>query len=167
MKMSMIRGALAVALFAGGLQGQAMAQGVEGKVEALGFVGAVTDNGGATFGGGMQVGLTDRLLAVAEVGYLTVEGDNTSAVSVDFNAHYLFSLANNARMKPYLLGGLGIIRSSVDFGSVSASDTDAGLNLGGGLRIDAGQNWGIRPEIKFLIQDNTSARFSVGVYYSF
>lgn len=162
----MIRGVLAAFLMVVGLQGQASAQGVEGAVEALGFVGGVTDNGGATFGGGMQFGLSDRLLAAAEVGYLTLEGNNTSAVSVDLNAHYLFT-SGNSKVSPYLLGGLGIIRSSVSVGSFSASNTDAGLNIGGGLRYAAGENWGLRPEIKFLISDNTSARFSVGFYYSF
>lgn len=166
MKNWMIRGVLVAALFVVGLQGQAQAQGVEGAVEALGFVGGVTDNGGATFGGGMQFGVSERLLFAAEVGYLTLEGDNTSGVSVDLNAHYLFS-SNDSRVAPYLLGGLGIIRSSVSVGNFSASNTDAGLNLGGGLRFDAGENWGVRPEIKFLISDNTSARFSVGFYYSF
>jgi opacity protein-like surface antigen len=162
----MIRGALAMALFAGGMQGQALAQSVENKVEALGFVGGVTDNGGFTFGGGLQVGLNSRLLGVAEVGYIAVDGDNVSAVSVDLNAHYLFP-TGNSKMTPYLLGGLGIIKTSVSVGTVDVSDTDAGLNLGGGLRIDGGTNWGLRPEVKFLLNDNTSARLSVGFFYTF
>lgn len=166
MKTWMIRGALAMALFVGGMQGQALAQSVEDKVEALGFVGGVTDNGGFTFGGGLQVGLNRRLLGVAEVGYIAVEGDNVSAVSVDLNAHYLFP-TGNSKMTPYLLGGLGIIKTSVEIGTVDASDTDAGLNLGGGLRIDGGTNWGIRPEVKFLLSNNTSARLSVGFFYTF
>ncbi len=166
MKNWMIRGALAMAVFVGGMQGQAWAQSVENRVEALGFLGGVTDNGGFTFGGGLQVGLNERLLGVAEVGYLTVEGDNTSAVSVDLNVHYLFPSANS-KMTPYVLGGLGILKSSVSIGSIDVSDTDAGLNLGGGLRIEGDDNWGVRPEVKFLLRDNTSARLSVGFYYSF
>lgn len=161
MKTWMIRGVVAVALFVGAMQGQAQAQ-----VEALGFLGGVTDNGGFTFGGGLQVGLNERLLGVAEVGYLTVDGDNTSAVSVDLNVHYLFP-TNDSKMTPYVLAGLGILKSSVSIGNFDVSDTDAGLNLGGGLRIEGGDNWGIRPEVKFLLRDNTSARLSVGVYYAF
>jgi len=47
------------------------------------------------------------------------------------------------------------------------SDTTTGLNLGAGVRFAAGTNWGFRPEIKFLVNDDTSTRISVGVYYGF
>jgi opacity protein-like surface antigen len=163
----MIRGVLAAFLLVVGLEGQARAQGTSGSiVEALGFVGAVTDGGGATFGGGMQFG-ADRLIFAAEVGHLTVEGPNTSALSVDLNAHYLFPLANNPKLTPYLLGGIGIIRSSVSVGDFDASDTDAGLNLGGGARIKLNDAWGVRPEIKFLVKDYSNARVSLAIFYAF
>lgn len=168
----MIRGALAASLLAFGFTGQAQAQGNGSIVEALGFVGGVTDGGGTTFGGGMHFG-ADRLIFAAEVGYLTLGDDgpnvDSSAVSIDLNAHYLFPISGNARLTPYVLGGLGIIRSSVENNNNgnSASDTDTGLNLGAGLRFAAGTNWGFRPEIKFLVREDTSARISVGVYYAF
>lgn len=167
MKNWMIRGVLAAFLLVVGLEGQARAQGTsESVVEALGFVGAVTDGGGATFGGGMHFG-ANRLIFAAEVGHLTVDGDNTSGLTVDLNAHYLFPLANNAKLTPYLLGGIGIIRSSVSVGGFEASDTDAGLNLGGGARIKLNEAWGVRPEIKFLVKDYSSTRISLAFFYAF
>jgi opacity protein-like surface antigen len=172
-----IRGTLAVLLVIVGLSEQARAQSLS-TVEALGFAGGVTDGGGATFGGGMQFG-ADRLIFAAEIGYLTLKSDfssgnvniDTSGISVDLNAHYLFPVDGNPRFTPYLLGGIGIIRvsASTTAGGVSgsASDSDAGLNLGGGARITVADNWGLRPEIKFLVKDGSSARFSLGVYYGF
>jgi opacity protein-like surface antigen len=178
-KTSFIRGVLVLSLLVFGFAGTARAQAPANAsiVEALGFVGAVTDNGGTTFGGGMQFG-SGRLIFAAEVGYLTLGDDfdafgvdvDSSGLSIDLNAHYLFPMANS-RFTPYALGGLGILRYSVssDFNGfdADASDTNAGLNLGGGVRIAGGTNWGIRPELKFLISDDTSTRISVGFYYGF
>ena len=178
MKTLIIRVVLAVSVLVIGLEGQARAQAPANTsiVEALGFVGAVTDNGGATFGGGMHFG-AGRLIFAAEVGYLTLSDDfddgdfDSSGLSIDLNAHYLFPLANSPRFTPYVLGGLGILRYSfsdeLDGDESDDSDTNAGLNVGGGVRIAGGTNWGIRPELKFLIADDTSTRFSVGFYYGF
>lgn len=167
----MIRGVLAALLLVLGLEGRAMAQANETTVEALGFVGGVTDGGGTTFGGGMQFG-SRRLIFAAEVGYLTLGDDGprveSSAISIDLNAHYLFPMANNTKLTPYVLGGLGIIRASASSpGFANVTDTTTGLNLGAGLRFAAGTNWGFRPEVKFLVKDDTSTRVSVGVYYGF
>src|SRR5262245_37936117 len=114
----------AVAALAVGLTSVAVAEEVEkGQTEVLGFVGGITDNGGATFGGGLQYGLAPRWILSPEVGFAT--GSSAfNLFTVDINAHYLFPLKNNARFTPYVLGGLGILRGG--------SNTDAGLNLGGG-----------------------------------
>ncbi len=171
------RSTLAALIVILALAGQARAQGAT-AVEALGFAGAVTDGGGATFGGGMQFG-ANRLIFAAEVGYLSLKSDfsggnvdiDTSGLSVDLNAHYLFPANGTAKITPYLLGGIGILRVSASVStpgrSGSASDSDAGLNLGGGARIAVTDQWGLRPEIKFLIKDGSAARFSLGGYYGF
>jgi hypothetical protein len=49
----------------------------------------------------------------------------------------------------------------------SVSDTQVGLNMGAGLRWQAGGHWGVRPEMKVLVADNSSVRFSTGLYYQF
>jgi hypothetical protein len=67
--------------------------------------------------------------------------------------------------------GLGFLRASATttvFGTTtSVSNTDAGLNIGAGARWQAGLNWGVRPELKVFVSDNSSVRFSVGLYYQF
>lgn len=132
-----------------------MAEDVEqGQREVLGFVGGVTDGGGATLGGGLQLGIRSRWLFSGEVGWVDA-GRNNNALSVDANVHYLFPLRNYSRIAPYVLGGLGVL------------DSSAGLNLGGGVRWRVGSDWGIRPEVKILIKGDTAARFSIGFYKTF
>lgn len=151
----------AVAALAVGLSSVAVAEEVEkGQTEVLGFVGGITDNGGATFGGGVQYGIQPRWLLSPEIGWGSGSA-GFNLFTVDVNVHYLFPLKNNAKLTPYLLGGLGIIKAT------NGGGTDAGLNLGGGARWAVGRDWGLRPEIKFLVADNTSARFSIGIYKTF
>jgi outer membrane protein X len=152
---------VAVAALAVGLSSVAVAQQVaKGQTEVLGFLGGITDGGGATLGGGLQYGVQRRWLLSGELGWAS-GGKNSSLFTVDANVHYLIPLKSNPKFTPYLLGGLGIIHGT------NGGDTDAGLNLGGGARWEVGRDWGLRPEIKFLVADNTSARFTIGIYKSF
>ena len=154
-----------------------------GQIEGAAFVGGVTDGGGLTFGGGIHYVYDTRWLFVGELGYLTGGDDfvvalpgvgvgiDSSAISVDLNAHYLFPQSTNQNLTPYLLAGLGLLRASATttfFGTTtSVSDTEAGLNIGAGARWQAGLNWGVRPELKVFVSDNSNVRFSVGLYYQF
>ncbi len=154
-----------------------------GQTEGVAFIGGVTDGGGFTFGGGIHYVYDTRWLFVGELGYLTggddfqavvpgaTVGVESSAISVDLNAHYLLPPSSNQQLTPYLLVGLGFLRGSATttvFGTTtSVSDTDAGLNVGAGARWQAGLNWGVQPELKVFVSDNSSVRFSVGLYYQF
>ena len=154
-----------------------------GQVEGAAFVGGVTDGGGLTFGGGLHYVYDTRWLFVGEVGYLTggddfvaaapgvAVGVESSAISIDLNAQYLFPQSTNQGLTPYVLAGIGFLRASATttvFGATtSVSDTEAGLNVGAGARWQAGLNWGVQPELKVFVSDNSSVRFSVGLYYQF
>ena len=154
-----------------------------GQTEGVAFLGGVTDGGGLTFGGGIHYVYDTRWVIVGELGYLTGGDDfevalpgvgvgiESSAISVDLDAHYLLPQSTNQSLTPYLLAGLGFLRASASttvFGTTtSVSDTDAGLNIGAGARWQAGLNWGVRPELKVFVSDNSSVRFSVGLYYQF
>lgn len=154
-----------------------------GQTEALAFVGGVTDGGGLALGGGMHYAFNPRWLFDGELAYLTGGNDvqgtvrgfgvdiDNKAVSVDLNAHYLFPQSRNQKVMPYVLGGLGFLRVSASatvFGmTTSVSDTAVGLNVGFGARWQAGQRWGVRPEMKVFVADNSSVRFSTGLYYQF
>jgi opacity protein-like surface antigen len=161
------------------LAGRAGAQDVTpGQTEVLGFVGGVSDGGGATFGGGVHYAFTSHVLLALEVGYLT-GGENFSGpgvdvdshgLSVDGNLHYLLP-SSNPKFTPYILAGIGYVRATASAtalgSSYSVSGSDTGVNLGVGGRWRGGSNWGVRPELKLLIADNTSVRFSVAVYREF
>ena len=151
----------------------------KGDVEAMAFVGGVSDGGGATFGGGIHYAFTPRVLLAIEVGYLTGGDDfsgfgvdvDSHGVSIDANLHYLFPQTNTPKFTPYVLAGIGYLRASASVSGagvdLDASASDAGLNIGGGARWQGGTNWGIKPEIKILIADNASVRFAVGFYRQF
>ncbi len=170
--------ALALLLMAGTTPVLAQQPAVVGP-QMLGFVGGVSNGGGTTFGGGMQFPITDRLVAAAEAGYLTGGRDvsgfgvdvDVHAISVDANVHYLFPLSDNPRFTPYALGGIGFLRASASVSgagfSASASDTTTGLNIGGGAVWQANAKWGVRPELKILVADGSSVRFSAALCYRF
>ena len=157
--------------------GTAFAQEVnKGDVEVMGFVGGVTDGGGATFGGGAHYAFTSRLLVAVEAGYLTGSDDfsgfgadvDSYGFSFDMNLHYLFPQTNTPKFTPYLLAGFGYLRakatatiSGIEF---DATASDAGFNIGGGGRWQVGSRWGLKPEIKILVADDTSVRVAVGIY---
>jgi len=148
----------------------------KGDVEVIGFVGGVTDGGGATFGGCVHYAFNPRLLVAVEAGYLTGSEDfsgfgvdvDSHGFSFDVNLHYLFPQTNTPKFTPYVLGGIGYLRASasatVAGSTIDASASDTGLNIGGGARWQVGSRWGLKPEIKILIADNTSVRFAVGIY---
>ncbi len=68
---------------------------------------------------------------------------------VNGNVTYDFPLEGST-IVPYLLGGINIARSSGELLGVSFSDTQVGLNLGGGVDFDAGNfrpSVGVRAEV--------------------
>ena len=89
-------------------------------------------------------------------------------LSFDVNLHYLFPQTNTPKFTPYVLGGIGYLRASasatVAGSTIDASASDTGLNIGGGARWQVGSRWGLKPEIKVLIADNSSVRFALGIY---
>lgn len=62
--------------------------------------------------------------------------DGFNYFEINGNVTYAFPL-DDSSVEPFALGGLNISRASVDAGSFgSASNTDIGLNLGGGITFD-------------------------------
>jgi len=70
------------------------------------------------------------------------------------DAVWRFELADNPSLIPFALGGISIAHASVDVGTTTVSDTDVGINLGGGIIFPLGT---VRPVLgaKFEIQDDT------------
>jgi hypothetical protein len=64
--------------------------------------------------------------------------DGFDYLEINGNVTYDLPLEGSTVM-PFVLGGLNVARISVDIGTLgSASNTEVGLNLGGGIRFDAG-----------------------------
>jgi outer membrane immunogenic protein len=82
--------------------------------------------------------------------------DGFDYFEVNGDLAYFFPVAADAPVMPFAFAGLNIARMSVDFGGTigSQSNTDVGLNLGGGVQFAAGS---INPfaGAKFAIQDGT------------
>jgi len=177
--MKKLRSTFGVAVFALAATasiGLASAQDAASEVGV--YAGAISGGGSATIGGNFGKAINSRMLAVGEFGYATfgsynygyASGIDYSSRGLEFggNLHYLFPMKS---ITPYVLGGVGVLRysSSVSIPGfkVAAAATTAGVNIGGGIRWQAGKNWGVRPELKYLIGNNSYSRFSVGVYYQF
>ena len=82
--------------------------------------------------------------------------DGIDYFEVNGDVAYFFPVAADSPVMPFAFGGLSIGRSSVDLGPTfgDVSDTDVGLNLGGGVQFAAGT---LNPfaGAKFEIRDNT------------
>lgn len=149
-----------------------------GQTEVVGFIGGASDGGGTLFGGGLQFAMSPKILIVPEFGYLTLGDDfsgagfsvDSHAFEVNGNLHYLFA-TQNPKVLPYVLGGIGYLRVSASASaggfSGSASDSRVGVNVGGGLRWQAGDRWGVRPELKIFVADGSNVQFTAGIYYKF
>ena len=100
-------------------------------------------------------------------------GVNVDSHGLSFtgNVHYLFPQSGGSKFTPYVLGGIGYVRGSTSASglgvSINASASTTGVTVGGGGRWQAGESWGIRPELAVLIADNSGVRFSVGFYRQF
>lgn len=81
--------------------------------------------------------------------------DGMDYFEINGDVAYFFPVAADAPVMPFAFGGLSIGRASIDLGQFgSASDTDVGLNLGGGVQFAAGS---LNPfaGAKFELRDNT------------
>jgi hypothetical protein len=91
------------------------------------------------------------------LGYLEINGDLA----------YFFPVSADSPVVPFAFGGLNWARSSYDYGGSigSESDSDIGLNLGGGVQFAAGA---LSPfaGAKFEIHDNTAFVIFGGIGFS-
>ena len=88
--------------------------------------------------------------------------NNVSLWDISVNLHYLFDVGSDFVLYP--LAGFGIYGVNVSGGG---SDTDFGLNLGGGVDYHFDSNWFANFQIKFAIKDGSTALIGLGVGYKF
>ena len=93
--------------------------------------------------------------------------DPLSFLEINGDLMYTFPVSEDSPVAPFAFGGLNWARSSIDFGGTlgSVSDSDIGLNLGGGVNFNAGS---LNPfaGAKFEIHDNTGLVIFGGVSFT-
>lgn len=101
-------------------------------------LGDISDLGGDIgIGGNARVAIPD-VPVDGDVAFTYFFADDpTSVWTLDFNALYPFPLEEQTFL-PYAGGGIALTNTSVEVAGQSASDTDAALNLVGGVEFDAG-----------------------------
>jgi hypothetical protein len=84
-----------------------------------------------------------------ETGYRRVE-----IGSLSFNLSLLYDLRKTGPVVPYVEGGVGIDQygtPELQAGKVVARRRTAfSVNAGGGLRVQAGENWGVRTDARWF-----------------
>jgi len=111
----------------------------------------------ADIGIGATVGfeLPDVATGVGFLGdFIIFFPDGFDYFELNGNVTYDFPLAESTVL-PFALAGLNIAHSSVDTAFGDVSDTDVGLNIGGGIAFDAGS---FRPKAggRFRLGDGTA-----------
>ena len=73
----------------------------------------------------------------------------------DANLTYAIEMSDTTKVAPFALGGLNLGHASVDAGPLDTSDTEVGLNLGGGVAIKM-DKFTLKLGGRFTIGDGTS-----------
>lgn len=92
-------------------------------------------------------------------------GDGLSLWELDLDGQYNF-YATDA-FSAYGIGGLQIARASVDLGSIgSASDTEIGFNVGGGVNLGISEAIDFFGELRFSIGGTEQLLVAAGVLFA-
>ena len=146
--------------------GKSLAQTADPKMEIFGSVGwaelfrfddSTPFGNSVAVGGGIGFRLLNRLgLEVEFHGMGGLEESVRTSMVASVNGSYYFS-TRNATVQPYLLGGLGMLRTKnrvstyLSRGSETEFvDTGWGLNLGAGVRIPLSPKVSLRPEVRYI-----------------
>ena len=122
------------------------------------------------FGAKFQWNVIDNLRLEPSFTYF-LEKDMISMWDASLNVHYLFPIADKVIIYP--LVGAGMLGTSVsvdlgEWGDVSGSTTDFGINLGGGIDFKLTDKLILNAEAKYkIVKDWNRIVISAGVAYKF
>jgi opacity protein-like surface antigen len=154
-------------------------------IEANAQVGIVTGIGThGSFGGGLGVALTPRILGYGELSYIPLGGSSFSSAGIqtganakafNFNLGGRYDFSRSGSMIPYAAFGLGLLHTSSSFTSTFGGTTVSGegssndlyFNVGGGLRYFVTDRWGWKPEMMIFAGSDTYVRIGGGIFYHF
>jgi opacity protein-like surface antigen len=152
--------------------------------EVTAYTGGVTGLGSHSFVGASDgIAFAKYGVAMIEFSYSPLGNQTLRSLSglivrqshlYDINAtgHIRFPIGK--RWAPYALLGPSVLWNSYQFthsneaGSVWNSRTDAnfGFHAGGGFRFHINEHWGLRPEMRVIISNQTYVAFSIGVFFN-
>jgi hypothetical protein len=92
-------------------------------------------------------GIDERVGVLADF-IIFFPGDNVDYLEFNGNLTYDFAIEDSS-IVPFALAGLNIARYSIDVVGVSGSETNLGLNLGGGVKFTAGN---LRPTVGLRLE---------------
>lgn len=110
------------------------------------FLGSLTSSG---VGAAVRWPLASHLSVELETSYRRAEASNLSS-----NLSILFDFPQMGRVTPYVVGGVGLDQyNTAEFLAgrvVTLPKTAFSVNAGGGIRVQADQNWGIRTDARYF-----------------
>ncbi len=161
----------ALAFLVGTLLYTGVAFGASGEVSAFGGGTTFTGGGGSAthglFGGSGGIMAHERTLLFGEYSAIPISVLSKSYFLSNFGGgiDYSFKDRGASKVVPYALVAAGGTHSS--FGGASGYY----FGVGGGARMYAGKNWGVKPEVRYQrYGGNGSANaftYTVGVFFQF
>jgi Outer membrane protein beta-barrel domain len=132
-----------------------------------GHVGYATDISSIGFGIDGVYDINEKFSAAANFTYYP-ESDFLTWSSIDLNAHY--NLGDTDGLNYYALGGIDILMVKFEadlgmFGTVKTSDTNIGLNLGGGSTYSLSDKFDLFGEARYTVGNANYMNFRAGVLY--
>ena len=117
-------------------------------------------------GAKFQYSVTDKIRVEPTFVYY-FEKNYLSMTEFIVNAHYLFPRLDG-KLNAYPLAGLGLVTSKVEIFGFSESESNFGLDLGGGAEYKLTDNFSLGAELKYYIAgDWNHIGLQVGVTYAF
>ena len=128
---------------------------------------------GATYRAGAEwrplsrLGVQGELLGIHHTrrDHFQVDGDSAGFSG---NAVLYFS---RSRLQPYILGGLGVLKTSYTYGwpdasleRYSVSRTELSMNFGGGVLLFLNRHWSLDPQVRILV--STPSGYSLANFFS-
>lgn len=88
----------------------------------------------------------------------------TSYWMFDADGHYVFDL--DTRINIFPLAGINLTTASVDFNGADSSNTELGLNIGGGAEYEIEDALKAFLEFKYIVSDFDQAVLGLGILYT-
>ena len=174
-----------ILLIAGSLAAALQAQSDEKTGELAVYGGGTSGIGTHAYAGGSSgIAFSRYAIGMLDVSYSRFGNDtlrrwpdrqarNSNLYDFNVSAHIRYPI--NQKWAPYAIIGPSVLWNSYDqfhtgpngdAVGVSKDDLNFGFRTGGGVRYHITENWGIRPEVRVVISNQTYVAFTLGVFFN-